>query len=435
MSTVQESKTLTPALNTQGERRAAMLAFGGAARAASAGLSASSGEARNAFLREAAAGLRRSSEAILAANARDMAAAVHLPPPKRDRLLLNDERLEAMAQALEEVIALPDPLGRILARWQAANGLDIARVAVPLGVIGIIYESRPEVTAHAAGLAVKSGNAAILRASSDSAGSAAAISLCLADALGQAGLPEAALTLVPAAYGRAAVDDMLGGLDGNLDVIIPRGGIGLLAHVKEHARVPVFGHMAGLCHVYVHHDADLAMAQNLIVNAKMRRTGICGAAETLLVDRAAAGTHLPALLRALAEAGCSLRGDEAAQKADARVAPAGEEDWRREYLDAVISVRLVDGLEGALAHLARYGSGHTEAIITASDKTAAAFMAGADSAIIMHNASTQYADGGEFGMGAEIGIATGKFHARGPVGLEQLTSFKYLVRGKGHCRP
>ncbi|GAB4233755.1 MAG: glutamate-5-semialdehyde dehydrogenase [Methyloligellaceae bacterium] len=391
---------------------------------------------KNAALTEMAAAIRAQEAAILAANAKDVAEAQQRGRPAAfiDRLTLTPERIAAMAKGLEDIAGLDDPVGGVMAQWERPNGLQIERVRVPLGVIGIIYESRPNVTADAGGLCLKSGNAVILRGGSESAHSAGAIHACLIEGLKEQGLPEAAIQLVPTSD-RAAVGEMLKGLDGAIDVIVPRGGKSLVARVQEEARVPVFAHLEGICHTYVHAAADLKMACEIAVNAKMRRTGICGATETLLVDSACADTHLAPLIDALIEAGCSVRGDTAAQAADARVQPATPEDWGTEYLDAIISLRVVDGLQAAMDHIATYGSQHTDAIITADQEAADAFLAGVDSAIVLHNASTQFADGGEFGMGAEIGIATGKMHARGPVGVEQLTSFKYVVRGSGQTRP
>jgi len=391
---------------------------------------------KNAALTQMAAAIRAQEAAILAANAKDVAEAQQRGRPAAfiDRLTLTPERIAAMAKGLEDIAGLDDPVGDVMARWERPNGLQIERVRVPLGVIGIIYESRPNVTADAGGLCLKSGNAVILRGGSESAHSAGAIHACLIEGLKEQGLPEAAIQLVPTSD-RSAVGEMLKGLDGAIDVIVPRGGKSLVARVQEEARVPVFAHLEGICHTYVHAAADLKMACEIAVNAKMRRTGICGATETLLVDRACADTHLAPLIDALIKAGCSVRGDAAAQAADARVQPATPEDWGTEYLDAIISVKVVDGLQAAMDHIATYGSQHTDAIITADQEAADAFLAGVDSAIVLHNASTQFADGGEFGMGAEIGIATGKMHARGPVGVEQLTSFKYVVRGSGQTRP
>lgn len=350
-----------------------------------------------------------------------------------DRLVLNRSRINAIGQSLEEIAALKDPVGDILAEWTRPNGLRIQRVRVPLGVIGIIYESRPNVTADAGGLCLMAGNAAILRSGSDAHASATAIHRCLVQGLKEAGLPEAAIQLVPTTD-RAAVGLMLNGLGRCIDVIVPRGGKSLVGRVQDEARVPVFAHLEGICHVYVDKAAKLDMARAVTINAKLRRTGVCGSAETLLVDRAAA-TMLAPLVKDLLEAGCEVRGDAAALAVDAHVKAASEQDWSTEYLDAIISVKVVDGVEGAIAHIAKYGSQHTDSIITEDLATAARFLSGVDSAIVLHNASTQFADGGEFGMGAEIGIATGKMHARGPVGVEQLTSFKYVVRGTGQVRP
>ena len=339
-----------------------------------------------------------------------------------------------MASGLHAIAALDDPVGAEIARWERPNGLDIARVRTPLGVVGVIYESRPNVTADAGGLCLKSGNAAILRGGSESFFSSRAIHAGLLAGLRAAGLPEASIQLTPTTD-RAAVGYMLGGLNGAVDVIIPRGGKSLVARVQQDARVPVLGHLEGLCHVYVDAAADLEMAVNIALNAKMRRTGICGSAETLLIDAACAPTHLKPIADALIEAGCALRGDAAARSLDERITPAADEDWRTEYLAPTLSVRIVDGVAGAIDHIQTYGSGHTESIITGDQAVADRFLREIDSAIVMHNASTQFADGGEFGMGAEIGIATGKLHTRGPVGAEQLTSYKYVVRGAGHTRP
>jgi glutamate-5-semialdehyde dehydrogenase len=414
----------------------AMLDIGRRARAAAHALSLASPAAKSQALRAAAEALRGATPAILAANAKDLEAARAAGRPSAfiDRLLLDEARIEATAKGVEEIAELADPVGTVLAEWTRPNGLRFERVRVPLGVIGIIYESRPNVTADAGALAVKAGNAAILRAGSESLNSALAIHAALVAGLKSAGLPEAAIQLVPTPD-RAAVGHMLAGLNGTIDVIVPRGGKSLVERVQKEARVPVFAHLEGLCHTYVDKDADLAMAVGIVLNAKMRRTGVCGATETLLVDAAAASSVLPALVKALLEAGCEVRGDAAAQKADARVKPATEADWATEYLDAVIAVKTVDGVAGAIEHIARYGTQHTDAIVTANAETAERFMREVDSAIVLHNASTQFADGGEFGFGGEIGIATGKLHARGPVGVEQLTSFKYVVRGAGQIRP
>jgi glutamate-5-semialdehyde dehydrogenase len=410
--------------------------LGRKARQAAAQLALASTDQKNAALAAMAAAIRRNANAILAANAQDLAAAARkdLKPSFVDRLTLTPERLEAVARGLEDIAALPDPVGRVLSRWTRPNGLEISRLSVPIGVIGIIYESRPNVTADAGGLCLKSGNAAILRGGSDSFESSRAIVACLAEGLAAAGLDPAAIQMVPTAD-REAVGEMLTGLGGTIDLIVPRGGKSLVARVQADARVPVFSHLEGICHVYVDRDADLAMAERIVLNAKMRRTGICGAAETILVDETIAAKALPLIIRTLTNAGCEVRGDAAAQAAMASVRPATEEDWSTEYLDAIVSLRVVDGIDAAMAHIARYGSQHTDAIITANAATAETFLRTVDSAIVLHNASTQFADGGEFGFGAEIGIATGKLHARGPVGVEQLTTFKYQVRGQGQTRP
>ncbi len=380
--------------------------------------------------------MRACAADILAANARDLAAAKAngTAPAFLDRLALDSARVEAMAKGLDDIAALPDPVGRILAKFERPNGLLIERVATPLGVIGVIYESRPAVTADAGALCLKAGNAAILRAGSESFFSARCIHDCLAAGLDAAGLPSAAISLVPVTD-RAAVGEMLAGLDGNLDVIVPRGGKSLVARVQAEARVPVFAHLEGIVHVFVERDADLSKAEKIVFNAKLRRTGICGAAETLLVDRACAATHLAPLVTMLLDAGCAVRGDEATRAVDARVEPASEADWRTEYLDKIIAMRVVEGLDEAIAHIETFGSHHTDCIVTENQAAAERFLTEVDSAIVLHNASTQFADGGEFGFGAEIGIATGRMHARGPVGLEQLTSFKYRVRGTGQIRP
>ena len=413
-----------------------MLALGRRARAAAHALSLATPEAKAKALRAAAKALRAATQDILAANAKDIEAARAAGRPAAfiDRLLLNEARIEATAKGVEEIAELADPVGTVLAEWTRPNGLQFARVRVPLGVIGIIYESRPNVTADAGALAVKAGNAAILRAGSESLNSALAIHAALVAGLKSAGLPDAAIQLVPTPD-RAAVGHMLAGLDGSIDVIVPRGGKSLVERVQKEARVPVFAHLEGLCHTYVDRDADLDMAVSIVLNAKLRRTGVCGATETLLVDAAAPANFLPTLVRALLDEGCEVRGDAAAQKADKRVKPATDADWATEYLDAIIAVKTVDGVAGAIDHIARYGTQHTDAIVTANAATAERFMREVDSAIVLHNASTQFADGGEFGFGGEIGIATGKLHARGPVGVEQLTSFKYVVRGDGQIRP
>ncbi len=413
-----------------------MADLGARARAAARVLAQAGTTQKNEALTAMAAAIRENSDSILSANKKDVAAARERDRPDAfiDRLTLDPDRIEAMAKGLDDIAALDDPVGDVIASWERPNGLAIERIRTPLGVIGIIYESRPNVTADAGGLCLKSGNAVVLRGGSESHHSARAIHACLVAGLNQAGLPEAAIQLVPT-RSREAVGEMLKGLGGTIDVIVPRGGKSLVGRVQSEARVPVFAHLEGICHVYVHAAADPAMAKEVVVNAKMRRTGICGAAETLLVDRACADTQLKPLIGALVDAGCAVRGDSLAQAADSRVEPASDEDWSAEYLDAIISVKVVDGLQEAIDHIAAYGSQHTDAIITGDQAAADAFLAGVDSAIVLHNASTQFADGGEFGMGAEIGIATGKMHARGPVGVEQLTSFKYTVRGAGQTRP
>ncbi|MDX1404541.1 MAG: glutamate-5-semialdehyde dehydrogenase [Woeseiaceae bacterium] len=414
---------------------AIMDGLGAAARAAATALARSSAETRDGALRAAAAAIRANSGSIIEANAEDLCAARDrgLSGAMLDRLLLDDDRLESMAGGLETVAERADPLGRVLEEWQRPNGLHIQRISVPLGVIGIIYESRPNVTADAAALCIKSGNAVILRGGSESFQSSRAIHRCLAGALGDAGIDETAVQMVPTTD-RAAVGYLLSSMSNYLDVVVPRGGKSLISRVQQEARVPVIGHLEGICHVYLHESAGTEMAQRIVLNAKMRRTGICGAAETLLVDRAAAGRLLPPIVNALTEAGCEVRGDDEAQ-AIVPVTAAAESDWSTEYLDAIISLRVVDGIGQAVEHIARYGSGHTESIVAADEDAARRFFDEVDSAILLHNASTQFADGGEFGMGAEIGIATGRIHARGPVGADQLTSYKYVVRGSGQTRP
>jgi glutamate-5-semialdehyde dehydrogenase len=410
--------------------------MGRAALEASAVLAQASTQQKNAALVAAAKAIRSGAAEILAANAKDMEAARarNLSGALLDRLKLDEKRVEGMAHALDDVVALPDPIGAVAAEWTRPNGLQIQRVRVPLGVVGIIYESRPNVTADAGALCLKSGNAVILRGGSESVNSTRAIHACLVAGLRAAGLPEACIQIVPTTD-RAAVGYMLSGMADYIDVIVPRGGKGLIERVQREARVPVIGHLDGNCHVYVDKDADVRMAVEIAVNAKMRRTGICGAAETLLVDRAAVDTHLAPVVRALLDAGCEVRGDETVRKVDARVQPANEQDWYTEFLDAIIAARVVDGVDAAVAHIAKYGSAHTESIVTENAATAQRFLQTVDSAIVLHNASTQFADGGEFGMGAEIGISTDRFHARGPVGVAELTSYKYVVRGKGQIRP
>ncbi len=413
-----------------------MARMGRDARAAARKVALAPTEQKNAALLAVAACIRAREAAILKANEEDLAEAKAKGQTAAymDRLALNPQRVEAIADAVESVAALPDPVGRMLANFERPNGLRIERVATPLGVIGVIFESRPNVTADAGALCLKAGNAAILRTGSDSFRSALEIAEAIGDGLEQAGLPREAIRLVPT-RDRAAVGAMLSGLGGTIDVIVPRGGKSLVARVQEEARVPVFAHLEGLNHVYVHGQADLEMAKKIVLNAKMRRTGVCGSAETLLVDRACADTHLKPLVAMLLDAGCAVRGDGDVQAADPRVTAAAEEDWRTEYLDAIIAVRVVDGLDAAIAHIETYGSHHTDSIVTDDRVVAERFLAEIDSAIVLHNASTQFADGGEFGFGAEIGIATGRMHARGPVGVEQLTSFKYRIHGSGQTRP
>jgi glutamate-5-semialdehyde dehydrogenase len=415
--------------------RAAMRAIGAGARAAARVLANAPAEQKNRALAAAARALRKRSADILAANAVDLAEAKAkgVAAAFLDRLALNPARIEAMAQGLEDVAALPDPVGRVLATFERPNGLRIERVATPLGVIGVIYESRPNVTADAGALCLKSGNAVVLRGGSDSFHSSAAIHACLVAGLKEAGLPDAVISRAPFSS-RAAVGEMLEGLGGTLDVIVPRGGRSLVERVQREARVPVFAHLEGIVHVYVDRAADLAKAVTIVVNAKMRRTGVCGAAETLLVHRSAAPLMLQPLIEALIEAGCAVRVDAAARDADSRVTAATEEDWRTEYLDAIIAVRVVDSLEAAIDHIETFGSHHTDCIVTEDKAAAETFLKQVDSAIVLHNASTQFADGGEFGFGAEIGIATGRMHARGPVGVEQLCTFKYRVHGDGQTR-
>ncbi len=411
-----------------------MTDIGRRARAGAAAMALASTDAKNKALTVAAAAIRAGAARIQEANALDMAGSLdEMSGAMVDRLLLNAKRIEAMAKGLEEIAALPDPVGAEMARWSRPNGLDIARVRTPLGVIGIIYESRPNVTADAGGLTLKSGNAAILRGGKESLNSSSAIVACIHEGLNAAGLPADAVQMVPT-NDRAAVGVMLR-MNEFIDVIVPRGGKGLIERVIAESRIPLFQHLEGNCHTYVDGAADLAMAREVVLNAKMRRTGVCGATETLLVDRRVAGSHLPALVADLLNAGCEVRGDEAARAVDPRVKAATEEDWYTEFLDAIIAVKLVDGVGEAIAHIGKYGSHHTEAIVTADAAAAARFLNEVDSAIVLHNASTQFADGGEFGMGAEIGISTGRLHARGPVGVEQLTTFKYVVRGAGQVRP
>jgi glutamate-5-semialdehyde dehydrogenase len=410
--------------------------LGKAALEAASVLALARSECKNMALSAAAGAVRARRAEILAANERDMSAAraAKLTSALLDRLFLDGKRVESIARSIEDVVALPDPVGTLAAEWDRPNGLRIQRVRVPLGVIGIIYESRPNVTADAGALCLKSGNAVILRGGSESQHSSAAIHACLLEGLRAAGLPAECIQLVPTTD-RAAVGYMLSGMADYIDVIVPRGGKSLVERVQKEARVPVIGHLEGNCHVYVDRDADVRMARSIALNAKMRRTGICGAAETLLVDRGCVATHLGPIVADLLAAGCEIRGDATVQKVDPRVLPATEDDWYTEYLDSIIAARVVDGVDAAIAHIAKYGSAHTESIVTESAVTAERFLQHVDSAIVLHNASTQFADGGEFGMGAEIGISTDRFHARGPVGVEQLTSYKYVVRGKGQVRP
>ena len=413
-----------------------MQTIGMNARRASAALNLSSGDTRNAALLAAAAAIRKHSNKILAANAIDMAAGKErgLSGAMLDRLLLDADRIEAMSKGLETVAVMHDPLGRVLDEWDRPNGLNIKRVSVPLGVIGIIYESRPNVTADAAALCLKSGNAAILRGGSESFNSSQAIYQCLREGMTTAGIDSDAVQMVPTTD-RAAVGYMLSSMGEWIDVVVPRGGKSLIKRVQDEARVPVIGHLEGICHVYLHHAADTDMARDIVLNAKMRRTGICGSAETVLIDRAALERLLPVVASALTDAGCEIRGDDAVCALLPAAVEATEEDWSTEYLDAIISIRAVDDIEQAIRHIANFGSGHTECIVTADDAAAERFFRDVDSAILLQNASTQFADGGEFGMGAEIGIATGRVHARGPVGADQLTSYKYVVRGSGQVRP
>ncbi len=406
------------------------------AKAAQRAIMLAAPEAKNAALMAAAAAIREAGPAVLAANALDLADARASGQTAAfiDRLLLTPARIEGIACAVEEIASLPDPVGKVLARIERPNGLVIERVATPLGVIAVIFESRPNVTADAGALCLKSGNAAILRAGSDSLRTSSVLADAMRSGLASAGLPADALQLVPS-RDRAAVGAMLAGLDGAVDVVVPRGGKSLVERVQRDARVPVFAHLDGNCHVYVHAGADLGMARAIVLNAKLRRTGVCGSAETLLVDRAVAETHLQPLVSALLDAGCAVRGDDQTRRVDNRVSEAIEADWGTEYLDAIIAVKVVGGLDEAIAHVERYGSHHTDAIVTADSAAARRFLAEVDSAIVLHNASTQFADGGEFGFGGEIGIATGRMHARGPVGVEQLCSYKYRVLGAGQIRP
>jgi len=426
----------TKPLEKTEELAATMNRLGCRAREAAGELARATAAQKVAALKAAAAAIRARQAEILAANAKDMegARSRNLSGALLDRLLLDAKRIEGMAKGIEDVAALPDPVGDVMAEWSRPNGLRIQRVRVPLGVIGIIYESRPNVTADAGALCLKSGNAVILRGGSESFNSSRAIHAALVDGLKAAGLPETAIQLVPTAS-RDAVGYLLGNMREYVDVVVPRGGKNLIARVQADARVPVIGHLEGLCHVYVHRSADVAMARDVALNAKMRRTGICGAAETLLIDRDCLGTHWRPIADALLGAGCELRGDAELCGLDNRLKPATEDDWRTEYLDAILSCRVVANVDEAIRHIRTYGSAHTESIIANDAAAVERFLHDLDSAILLHNASTQFADGGEFGMGAEIGIATGRIHARGPVGAEQLTSYKYVVRGTGQTRP
>jgi glutamate-5-semialdehyde dehydrogenase len=419
-----------------GDIAAAMGEIGRRARAAARVLALAPAEQKDRALGLMAAAVRAQVSPILAANAEDVAEArgAGVTGAFLDRLSLDAGRVEAIAAGIDVVRALKDPVGAVTESWTRPNGMRIERVRVPLGVIGIIYESRPNVTADAGVLCLKSGNAAILRGGSDSIRSSRAILVALTQGLREAGLPEASIQLVPT-RDRAAVGLMLTGLDGNIDVIVPRGGKSLVARVQADARVPVFAHLEGVCHVFVHKAASLDMAKKIVLNAKMRRPGVCGAAETLLVDRAAMSTHLKPLIEMLIEAGCEIRGDKAVLAVDKRVKPATDEDWGTEYLDAIIAAKVVDDIAAAIEHVERYGTHHTDTIVTDDQKAAEKFLREVDSAIVLHNASTQFADGGEFGFGAEIGIATGRLHARGPVGVDQLTTFKYRIHGSGQIRP
>ncbi|CAN7484855.1 glutamate-5-semialdehyde dehydrogenase [Rhizobium rhizogenes] len=425
LDTVAQSPDIDALMNDIGRK----------ARAASRPLGFASTESKNRALNAMADAILARKDHILAENAKDLKdiEGTDILASFVDRLTLNDKRVAEMAEGIRAIAALADPVGEVIAAWDRPNGLKIERVRTPLGVIGVIFESRPNVTADAGALCLKAGNAVILRCGSDSRRSSQAILECLVEGLKAAGLPEHAIQLVPVTD-RAAVGAMLRGLEGTIDVIVPRGGKSLVARVQNEARVPVFAHLEGLCHVYIDASADLDMAKAIVVNAKMRRTGICGSAETLLVDAKAAQTHLKPLLDGLTEAGCEIRGSAEVLRLVPGLKAATEEDWSTEYLDAIISVAIVDGIDGAIAHVGKYSSNHTEAVIAEDPAVVERFFTEIDSAILLHNASTQFADGGEFGMGAEIGIATGKMHARGPVGVEQLTSFKYRVRGTGQIR-
>jgi glutamate-5-semialdehyde dehydrogenase len=419
-----------------GDVQALMRDIGIRARKAARALGLAESAQKANALEAAGKAIRANKAKILAANAKDIEAAKqqNITASFLDRLTLTDKSVDAIAAGIEQVALLPDPIGEVIADWQQPNGLMFQRVRTPLGVVAVIYESRPNVTADAGSLCLKAGNAVILRGGSDSFHSSRAIHECLVAGLKEAGLPEDAIQLVPTTD-RAAVGEILTGLNGNIDVVVPRGGKSLVARVQTEARVPVFAHLEGVCHVYVHAQANLDMAKSIVFNAKMRRTGVCGSAETLLVDKKAVPTHLKPLVEMLLDAGCEVRGDQTTQAVNPRVKAATEEDWPTEYLDAIIAVKVVDGLQAAMDHIAKYGSQHTDAIVTDDPSEAEIFLREVDSAIVLHNASTQFADGGEFGFGAEIGIATGRMHARGPVGVEQLTSFKYRVHGNGQTRP
>ena len=425
-----------PSANGGTNLAATMRQLGSGARAAAHALALAPAAQKSRALAAMAKAIRAARPAILAANAqdRDEAKAAGATPAFLDRLALDDGRLAAMADGIDVIRKLKDPVGAVMASWRRPNGMRIERVRVPLGVVGVIYESRPNVTADAGALCLKAGNAAILRGGSESFRSCRAIHAAMVEGLTEAGLPPSSIALVPTRE-REAVGMMLAGLDGTVDVIVPRGGKELVGRVQTEARVPVFAHLEGVCHVYVDGKAKLAMAKSIVLNAKMRRTGVCGAAETLLVDRAGADKLLKPLITMLLDAGCEVRGDTAVLAVDRRVKPATEQDWSTEYLDAILTAGVVDGVDAAIAHIERYGSHHTDAIVTEDRKAAEKFLHEVDSAIVLHNASTQFADGGEFGFGAEIGIATGRLHARGPVGVEQLTSFKYRIRGNGQTRP
>jgi len=436
MSGVNKMDAKLKAVEAGGDVGVLMHGMGKRARAAARVLALAGAAKKSAALNAAAKAVRDDTAKILQANAEDLAAARknNVAAAFIDRLALDEKRIGAMAEGIETVAALPDPVGEVTAAWDRPNGLKIERVRTPLGVIAVVYESRPNVTADAGALAFKAGNAVILRGGSDSFRSSQAVHAAMMRGIESAGLPADSIQLVPT-RDRDAVGLLLSGLDGMVDVVVPRGGKSLVGRVQAEAKVPVFAHLEGVCHVYVNAPADLDMAKKIVLNAKMRRTGVCGAAETLLVDRKLAGSHLKPLVEMLIDAGCEVRGDDETKKVDARVVRASEEDWSAEYLDAIISVGVVDGVEQAVDHIGRYGSHHTDSIVTDDAQAAETFLSRVDSAIVLHNASTQFADGGEFGFGGEIGIATGRLHARGPVGAEQLTSFKYRIRGSGQTRP